>query len=249
MLSAKPQRPASGDLESLGAYWTFHSEVAARQLRAWLPRRPARVLDLSGGEAVHVHAAALGHEVLRVVEPRPSGSTGSSEDGNPRVIVGDPSHPAFVADTVVDAVVAEQLSASLATEATVSHLRRVLRPGGRLLLQVDSRLMGMAQLAQQHCWAQLSDAPSAEVLLVPLPDGTIRRCFWPEQLRELLSGAGLEVQWMRPRTVLSPAVVRQALAEEPEGLGRLVETELSLPADQADESFGMHLVASAQRPD
>lgn len=247
MLSSRPEQPAPTDLGSLGVYWEFHGEVAVRQLRAWLPRQPARVLDLSGGEAVHVHAAALGHEVLRVVESSRHGGERSA-DGNTRVIVGDPSHPAFLADGAVDAVVAEQLSESLATEATVAHLRRVLRPGGRLLLRVDSRLMGMAQLAQQHCWAELSDAPSAEVLLVPLPDGAIRRCFWPEQLRELLTGSELEVQWIRPRTVLSPAVVQEALASDPESLSQLVETELSLPSDQTDESVGLHLMASARKP-
>jgi hypothetical protein len=107
-------------------------------------------------------------------------------------------------------------------------------------------MLGMAILAEQNCWAQLSDVPSAEVVLVPWPDGTITRCFWSEQLRELLAEAGLEVEWIRPRTTLSPSTVDHILANDPRGLARLVRTEMAAPV--GDESVGIHLIASARRP-
>jgi hypothetical protein len=131
------------------------------------------------------------------------------------------------------------------TESAVSEIARVLRPGGRVLLSVDSLTLGMALLAEQKRWAHLSDVPSAEVLLVPWPDGTITRCFWGDQLRELLSDAGLEVEWIRPRTALSPSTVEHVLTTTPRALSRLVRTELSAPV--RDDSLGIHLLASARR--
>ncbi len=194
---------------------------------------------------------AAGHEVLRVVQGAPG--DWADGDGTHRLhtVIADSSSLPFLADSSVDGVVAEgrALSFHLATEATVDEVARVLRPGGRLLLCVDSLVLGMACLAEQKRWVQLSDMPSADVVLVPAPDGTITRCFWPDELSELLSGSGLEVEWIRPRTVISPSMVEGALENDPRSLPRLVETELSMDSgDQADESVGIHLVASAKRP-
>lgn len=246
MLSSQPEF-RTDDLEPLEAYWAFYREVAARQLAAWLPHEPVRLLDLSGRGDTAVQAARGGHEVIHVSAARPAGHLAELRR-RPHVVIADAAHPSFLAEAAVDAVVAEQLSSCLATESTVAELANVLRPGGRLLLRVDSLLLGMAELAQQQRWAELSDAPSAEVLLVPSPDGTITRCFWPEQLDELLTDAGLDVEWLRPRTVLSPPVVQRTLSEDPGMLADLVEAELSMPPDRAGESVGIHLVASARKP-
>ncbi|MBG6087467.1 methyltransferase domain-containing protein [Actinomadura viridis] len=164
-----------------------------------------------------------------------------------RRVIADSGALGFLTDACVDAVIAENrvLSHHLVTEAAVAEIARVLKPGGRVLLSVDSLTLGMALLAEQNCWAHLSDVPSAEVLLVPWPDGTITRCFWADQLRELLTDAGLEVEWIRPRTALSPSTVEHVLATSPRALPRLVRTELSAPLN--DDSLGVHLLASARR--
>src|SRR3954447_4235571 len=67
-------RPRAGS-----PYWTFYSRVAAAQLSAWLPSRPARVVELraatSGADddarasAVARIAAAAGHDVISVLPP------------------------------------------------------------------------------------------------------------------------------------------------------------------------------------
>ncbi|MEU6039459.1 methyltransferase domain-containing protein [Actinomadura sp. NPDC047616] len=170
-----------------------------------------------------------------------------SAAGVARRVIADSGSLACLRDASVDAVVAEDraLSRHLVTESTVAEIARVLRPGGRVLLSVDSLTLGMALLAEQSRWAHLSDVPSAEVLLVPWPDGTITRCFWVDQLRELLTDAGLEVEWIRPRTALSPSTVEHVLAGTPRALARLVRTELSAPV--RDDSLGVHLLASARR--
>ncbi|GAA4240647.1 hypothetical protein GCM10022254_66170 [Actinomadura meridiana] len=267
-------RDISGD--SLARYWTFYWTVSAAQLTRWLPRRPSRILDISGGRSA-AQAAEAGHTVLEVRDParadeparaggrggssphkghaRAGGRGGSSpHKGHARTakgtaipLIGDTGTLTFLADGSMDAVVAENrvLSRHLATETTIAEIARVLRPGGRVLLCVDSLTLGMALLAERNYWAHLSDVPSAEVVLVPWPDGTITRSFSAHQLRELLADAGLEVEWIRPRTVLSPSTVEHVLTESPRALPRLVRTELNTPPP--DESLGIHLLASARR--
>lgn len=258
--SARPSEPTIASLrdtsgdgagDSLARYWTFYRAVADAQLTRWLPRRRSRVLDVSGG---HGHsaglAAAAGHAVLEVRDPEHRGRA-SGEPGRPvrgtTPLIADSGALSYLADACVDAVIAENrvLSRHLATEATIAEIARVLRPGGRVLLCVDSLTLGMALLAERNYWAHLSDVPSAEVVLVPWPDGTITRSFSSHQLRELLADAGLDVEWIRPRTVFSPSTVEHVLAESPRALPHLVRTELN--AQQADESLGIHLLASARR--
>jgi hypothetical protein len=241
---------ANGDAEPLTTYWTFYWAVAAAQLSRWLPRRPARVLDLSGPRArCAVQSAAAGHTVFELVArgdaPSAPSDNGAGSGGRIYPVVAEAGSLGFLADGSMDAVIAEDrvLSRYLVTEATVAEIARVLRPGGRVLLCVDSLVLGMAILAEQKYWAHLSDVPRAEVVLIPWPNGLITRCFWAEELRELLLGAGLEAEWIRPRTVLSPSTVEHVLAAAPRELSRLVRTELATPV--AEESVGIHLVASA----
>ncbi|SEF83434.1 Methyltransferase domain-containing protein [Thermomonospora echinospora] len=265
-------RDDPGDGDDLGLYWTFYWAVAAAQLQRWLPEQPSRVLDISGGRTLTAaRAAAAGHTVVEVLaappaaeaphpDPRaPSGPPDGREAarsargraqgtaGRRHRVVADVASLGFLADGSVDAVIAEDrvLSRHLVTETIIGELARVLRPGGRMLLSVDSLMLGMAILAEQNFWAHLSDVPRAEVLLVPWPDGTITRCFWSDQLRELLTEAGFEVEWIRPRTVLSPSTVEHVLTADAHALGRLVRTELT--ALVTDESVGIHLLASATR--
>ena len=141
------------------------------------------------------------------------------------------------------------LSTCLAAELTAEQLARVLRPGGRLLLAVDSLGLGLARLADQGRWAELADVPAADVVLVPDEDGSITRCFWPEELAALLTDAGLDVDWVRPRSVLSPATVERALEQGGRtALRTLVETEVALAEERQGEAIGLHLLASARRP-
>ena len=150
----------------------------------------------------------------------------------------------FLADGCADGVIAEDgtLSRRLAAESLVAEIARVLRPGGQVLACVDSLTFGMAVLAEQHRWPHLIDVPNADVVLVPWPDGTITRCYGAEQLRELFTGGGLEVDWIRPRTVFSPRTVSYLLAREPGSFGGLVAAELRA---RSDDSVGAQLIACA----
>lgn len=244
------------ELTDLDPYDLFYAEVAARQLADWLPAAHTTVLDLSGGCGSFARLMVdAGHEVIRTV------ASGLPDDGTrltlaPEAagrlhqVAADTYDLRWLAPDSLELVLAESrsLSFSLLAEDTVAQIGQALRPGGRLLLCVDSLVLGLARLAEQGRWAELADVPSADVVLVPSEDGTITRCFWPEELRALLEDAGLIVQWVRPRTVLSKEAVVRALATDPAALPTLVRTEVALAADREGESVGIHLLASAVRP-
>ena len=266
---------------SLTAYWQFQRAVVAAQLQAWLPPRGRILVDISGPQSsVASQAAAAGNTVLQVMPRWPAASERPGLEP-PRTltirgvhrrrasagrlirVVADSANLAFLADGSVDGVIADDgaLSRHLMAEDVAAEIARVLRPGGQLLASVDSLVLGMSILAEQHQWAQLTDLPQAEVVLVPWPDGRITRCFGPEQLVNLLTEAGLEVSWIRPRTVLSPSMVDHVLRKDPSAIMRLVRAELAAgaedsgpagagngPGNTGNESFGIYLLAAARKP-
>src|SRR5256885_2109307 len=171
VLSLPAKRPTGHD----SCYWTFYWAVAAAQLSRWLPRRPSRILDISGmpGRCAN-QAAAAGHTVVEVREKPPDGPPSRGV----RPLVADAASLGLLSKGCFDGVVAEglMLSHHLVTEDVVIEIARVLRPGGRVLLSVDSLVLGMAVLAEQKRWAHLADGPRSEVLLGPWPGGTTTRC-------------------------------------------------------------------------
>jgi SAM-dependent methyltransferase len=262
-------------------YERFRAAVARAQLKAWLPSRQARIIDISGpGATAAETAACAGHTVLRVIGPGtqppaaqpPSAQSPAAQSpaaqspaaqspaaqspvpprprapgrGPLRMVAADGWGLEFLADGCADGVIAEDgtLSRHLAAESLVAEIARVLRPGGQVLACVDSLTFGMAVLAEQHRWPHLIDVPNADVVLVPWPDETITRCYGAEQLRELFTSGGLEVDWIRPRTVFSPRTVSYLLAREPGSFGALVEAELRA---RSDDSVGAQLITCARR--
>lgn len=244
------------DTEPPSAYWQFHAAVARAQLTQWLPTGRHLLVDVSGPRGPGAQMAArAGHTVLRVMDARlgrfapPPAAPVRGGEGRGRIVpvIADSSRLTFLADGCADGVIADDraLSVHLAAEAMIAEIARVLRPAGRVIACVDSLVLGMAVLADQHHWAHLVDLPHAEVVLVPWPDGSITRCFGPDQARELFSGAGLRVNWIRPRTVFSESVVTHWLRRDPGGLAKLVRAELRA---RPDESLGAQLVISASKP-
>lgn len=244
---------------SLAGYWRFQRAVARAQLVAWLPAASRLLVDISGPEAsASAQAADRGHTVIRVLAAAPEphrARPARTRRGAIVPVMADPASLAFLADGCADGVIAEDgaLSRQLMTEDLAAEIARVLRPGGQLLACVDSLVLGMAMLAEQRRWAHLTDLVHAEVVLIPWPDGTITRCFGVSQFTELLTEAGLEVSWVRPRTVLSPSMVDHVLRRDPSAITRLVRAELAACQDRADglipaESFGISLLAAACKP-
>jgi SAM-dependent methyltransferase len=235
---------------SLAEYWRFHRAVASAQLAAWLTGPQQLLVDISGPRArCAAQAARAGHSVLRVASGQPSGGVRRwpGPGGTVATVTADPGNLRFLADGCVDGVIADDrtLSRYIAAEYLAAEIARVLRPGGRLLASVDSQVLGMAVLAEQRHWAELTDVPRAEVLLIPWQDGTFTRCYGSQHVQDLCAEAGLEPSFIRPRTVLSPSMVTHWLRRDPNAVARLVGMEL---AAQADESFGIQLVFTARKP-
>ncbi len=237
----------SDDDRAAAMYPRFHAAVAHAQLTSWLPGGRRLLVDISGpGTRAAEVAACAGHRVLRVIDPLqpPPTTPASAAEAGGRLctVTAEGTGLEFLPDGCADGVIAEDgtLSRNLAAEDLVAEIARVLRPGGQVLACVDSLTYGMAVLAEQHHWPHLVDVPNADVVLIPWPDGSITRCYGSEQLRELFTGAGLEVDWIRPRTVLAPQTVGYLLARDPSRLGDLVNAELHA---RADDSVGTHLIA------
>jgi hypothetical protein len=250
------ERVSSAD--DIDPYEVFCATVALRQLSQWLPTASARVLDLSrplpdaptAGWDDRVSEVVLkaGHQALVVIRDVLDIELGPYRQP---VVIGDPRSLGWVRAESVDVVLAEggALSDCLAAEDTLADIARILRPGGRLLASGASLTSGLSQLAEQHRWPELADSPAADVMLVPDPaqPGSFTRCFGPDELRELLTGAGLEVDWVRSRTVLPAAAVRQTLAANPAALDDLVSNELSLAQEHEGESHGACLSISGRK--
>ena len=238
------------DTGQLPVYWQFHEAVTRAQLTGWLPTGRHLLVDVSGPRAPAAELAAqAGHTVLRVIEPGRGKPPARARRQHGRIVpvIADSTRLTFLGDGCADGVIADDraLSMHLAAEAMIAEIARVLRPAGRVIACVDSLILGMAVLADQHHWAHLVDLPHAEVVLVPWPDGTITRCYGLDQARELFTGAGLRVNWIRPRTVFSESMVTHWLRRDPGGLPKLVRAEL---AARPDESHGAQLVISASKP-
>jgi SAM-dependent methyltransferase len=259
--SSFPLRAGSGNAGASG-YERFLASVVSHQLRDWMPAGSARVLDISrsdgprGSHGVSTTLARAGADVVRVLSPEArlphgivprNGPVSAPRHPQVRCVVGDIRSLDWFRCACIDAVVAEgsALSSCLATETTVEQAARLLRPGGRLLLSVDSLLYGLARLAEQHRWPELADASTADVVLVPDEGDSVTRCFGPQELRELVEAAGFDVDWIRPRTVLPPDVVDHAIGQDPGVLSDLVESELALADERQGESLGMYLTLSA----
>lgn len=230
----------------------FLSEVCIEQLTEWLPTDPSLILDLSRGFPSLLRLMVeRGHTVVHagLSAQRPDIRRQASTGGRLLTLCADPLAADWIADGSLDAVVAEggTLSGALAVEVTLERLHAALRPGGRMLICVDSLVAGLANLAESGRWAELADVPAADVVLIPRPAGQVTRCFWPEELTGMLTAAGFDVEWIRPRAVLTEQTVARALRQDAGQLESLVMTELALENRRQGESIGGHLLASARR--
>lgn len=232
------------------AYGEFHRCLVQRQVAAWAPQRPTRVLDLSGRPLVAGQLSAAGHLVVQVRDPGRAASTARpAAVGHLPAVVAAQGCLSYLREASLGAVLAESAALPLAvrTAAQLAGVRQVLRPGGSLLLVVDALVLGLARLAGRQDWGALADVPRGGPLVLTGDDGRATRYFRAAELRGLLVAAGFEVDWVRPRTVLTPSAVGKAV-QQGVALEALLQTEQQLAEQQDADSGGLQLVACARRP-
>ena len=202
VLAAPRRPPAGGHLGTAGESGPDRVPSRSHRAAGGQPRAPAQ----RPGRWRATGPDAAGPDTHGSWCCRAAVPANGSRPGDVALVSSDPASLSFLADSCADGVIAEDraLSMQLAAEHLIADIARVLRPAGRVLACVDSLVLGMAMLAEQRHWAELTDLPHAEVVLVPWPDGTITRCFGAEQLRELFDDAGLDVMWIRPRARCLP---------------------------------------------
>ncbi|WP_226344937.1 methyltransferase domain-containing protein [Agilicoccus flavus] len=211
---------------------------------------PARVVDLGGGSGVlAVPLGQAGHEVT-VVDPSPDalaslGRRAREVGVSERItgLQGDSSVladlvPAGGADLVCCHGVLEYVDDPAATVAAVAP---VLAPGGVLSLVVAQRLGTVLARALAGRFAQ-----AREVLEDPDgrwgADDPLPRRFDPDRMRELVTGAGLEVvhvQGVRLFADLVPAAFLDTEADR----AALLDLEAAVAADPAAAVLG-HVAAA-----
>lgn len=261
-------RPAPEPAGDDSPYWTFHRCLARRQVAQWLPPEPVRLLDLTDGRPqLAEQLVDAGHVVVQVrasrADPEPAGprrdpcrprgrtaaGSGATADGSLHPVAAD-SCLTWLREGCVGAVVAESpgLPLAMGTAARLADVRRVLAPGGRLLLVVESLVLGLSRLAGQEDWEALAEVPRGGPLLLADADGRVTRYFRSAELRGLLVAAGFEVDAILPRTVLTPSAVERAV-EQGVLLETLLQTEHQLAEQQDPDTAGLHLVACASRPE
>jgi SAM-dependent methyltransferase len=128
-------------------------------------------------------------------------------------------------------------------EAALAELRRVLEPGGRLLITLDNGANPLVLLRNV-----LPAAPLRALRLVPYPVGAT---YGPRGLRDLLVRAGFEVEATRALMHCPRLLARAAASVAPAGSPRLLPAVLRL--EELASSPTRHLTAqfiaaAARRP-
>jgi SAM-dependent methyltransferase len=206
---------------------SYSDAVNRRLLDAWLPGPvdgPLLKTDLFdeavGTGLVDVLAARaealvgidVSHTVVEAARSRYPGLDTRQADVR-RLPFDDGSFAAVLSNSTLD-----HFDSVAEIGIALDELRRVLRPGGRLLVTLDNRANPLVALRNALPYAGLS-----RLRLVPYPPGPTAG---PRGLRRLLAGAGLELE--RLGAVMHvPRVLARGLAPlgEPRVLGALVACE------------------------
>jgi S-adenosylmethionine-dependent methyltransferase len=211
------------------------------------------VVDAGGGTGgFAVPLAAAGHRVT-VVDPSPDSLAALqrrvAEGGLADLVVGKQGDlsdlPDLVAPGSADLVLCHSVLEVVDDPAeALAAVAGVLRPGGRLSLLVANRAAAVLARA-------LAGHPDEAARVLTDPDGRwgphdgVRRRFTPEQLEELVSAAGLEVEQVHGVRVVADLVPSAVLDAEPGAAAALLALERAL-SDRSpfrDVATQLHLLA------
>ena len=179
------------ELETWHFWFAERRVLVLRLLGRWLRRRHGTVLDLGCGTGSMLTALAReGYRAVGMDALHPRSQPGGGVAKGSRVILGDVTHPP-IAGSRFDAVLLLDVLEHVDDDAVLSEVRRVLRPGGVLLLTVP---------AMPWLWSYRDTAA-----------GHLRRYAYAH-LRRVLAASGLRVRRIRYfNTVLLPLAMATRL--------------------------------------
>jgi ubiquinone/menaquinone biosynthesis C-methylase UbiE len=185
--------------------WPGEHAGMREQRRAVLGEARGRVLEIGAGTGLNVEHYPEDLSELILAEPDPAMHrrlTGRA-DGRATVIAA-PAEDLPVEDASVDTVVSTFVLCTVGEpEAALREIRRVLRPGGQLLLiehvRSDGRVLGWLQRALRRPWSSFA-----------------RGCRCDQATPELLRACGFRTElrpakWRAMPPVVRPIVVGRAL--------------------------------------
>jgi SAM-dependent methyltransferase len=147
-------RAAYFDLPTKNAARRYHQSAEFAALRAFLPSRPGRALDLGAGNGILSYALAADGWTVTAVEPDPSDMVGA---GAIRRLSSDTGVPIDVIEAFGEAIPLEGAGYDLVIARQVLHhahdlpqlcreMARLARPGGQIITLRDHVISGPEQM-------------------------------------------------------------------------------------------------------
>jgi SAM-dependent methyltransferase len=240
--------PAYFELE--GRHWWFlgRRELFLRVLERHLPpaARPAQLLDFGTGTGAFLSDLDR-FGAVSAVDADPSAVAFCHERGRTEVRLAEPGAPLHIADGTFDAATALDVIEHIEDDrAALRELRRVLRPGGVLLVAVPAFMFLWGKQDEVSHHFRRYTAPTLRRALADAGFAVERTTYFNTLLFPAVAGVRLGRRALRrPGSAqsdfeLGPAALNGALAAVFRAEARV--------AARRDLPFGVSLLAVARRP-
>src|SRR5262245_15877337 len=241
-------------------YWRFYRDVSWRHLKAFIPeRRPAWAADLGCGTGwfgrrllkAGCHVLFLDPSGRMLEQARNVVEREGSRGLETRFVQTGMEAMSEVESGLLDFATAQgdPLSFCESPPRALAELARVMKPGGAVVLSVDSRIAGVRSLQGER---------SPDAALELLESGRTRwkgerseerfgmKMFDPAELAALLRRAGFEPLSTIAKTCLVQRG-NEAWLDDPDQMRKLIAAEERIHSDPAWFGLASHLQIAARR--
>jgi ubiquinone/menaquinone biosynthesis C-methylase UbiE len=241
-------------------YWRFYRDVSWRHLKPFLPvNRPAWAGDLGcgtgsfGGRLLKsgCHVLFLDPSGAMLEQARATAESESARGLETRFVQAGMERMADVPDALLDFATAQGDPLSFCEEPAraLAELARIVKPGGAVVLSVDSRVAGVRSLLSER---------TPEGALELLRSGRTKwrgdrrderfgmKMFDPDELKTLLARAGFEPLSLIAKTCLVQRA-NEAWLEDPAFSRDLMAAEERVHADPHWFGLAGHLQIAARK--
>jgi len=241
-------------------YWRFYRDVSWRHLKPYIPeRRPASAADLGCGTGwfgtrllkAGCAVTFLDPSGRMLEEARAAVEREGSRGLTVRYVQTGMEQMGEIESASLDFATGQGDPLSFCEEPAraLSELARIVKPGGAVVLSVDSRVAGVRSLLGEK-------SPDAALELVKTGRTRWRgerseerfgmKMFEPDELASLLRRAGFEVASMVAKTVLVQRS-NESWLEDPRQMRELLAAEERVHGDRAYFGLAGHFQVAARR--